>query len=96
MRTANYTDLRNNLKDYIDSVINDSDVVIVNRGKGAGVVLMSLEEYNAIRETEYIMSSQETMETIRKGEDDIKKGNVVSQKEGESISDFLERVSCTE
>jgi len=36
MRTANYTDLRNNLKDYIDSVINDSDTVIVNLGGGNG------------------------------------------------------------
>jgi len=37
------------LKGYIDSVINDSDTVIVNRGAGTGIVLMSLEEYNAIR-----------------------------------------------
>ena len=27
MRTANYTDLRANLKDYIDSVIDDYDTV---------------------------------------------------------------------
>ena len=96
MRTANYTDLRNNLKSYIDSVINDSDTVIVNRGAGTGIVLMSLEEYNAIKETEYIMSSHATMEAIRKGEDEIKKGDAISQKKGESIPDFLERVLCTE
>ncbi|MCL1933661.1 MAG: type II toxin-antitoxin system Phd/YefM family antitoxin [Candidatus Azobacteroides sp.] len=95
MRTANYTDLRNNLKSYIDSVINDSETVIVNRGGGAGIVLMSLEEYNAIKEMEYILSSHETMEAVRKGEDDIKKGNVISRKNGESLSDFLERVLCT-
>ena len=33
MRTANYTDLRANLKGYIDSVIDDCETVIVNRGK---------------------------------------------------------------
>ena len=32
MRTANYSDLRQNLKTYIDSVIEDSDTVIINRG----------------------------------------------------------------
>lgn len=32
MRTANYTDLRANLKGYIDSVIDDYDTVIINRG----------------------------------------------------------------
>ena len=95
MRTATYTDLRNNLKNYIDSVIEDSDTVIINRHGGTGVVIISLDEYNSLKETEYIISSPETMKAIRKGEDDIKNGNLISQKEGESVIDFLERVSCT-
>ena len=45
MRTANYTDLRANLKGYIDSVIDDCDTVVINRGNGTGVVMISLEEY---------------------------------------------------
>jgi antitoxin YefM len=57
MRTANYTDLRNNLKSYIDSVIENADTVIIHRSVGKGAVLISLDEYNAIKETEYIMSS---------------------------------------
>ena len=44
MRTANYTDLRANLKGYIDSVIDDYDTVIINRGNGKGVVMISLDE----------------------------------------------------
>ena len=51
MRTANYTDLRANLKGYIDSVIDDCETVIVNRGKGSGVVMISLDEYNSLKET---------------------------------------------
>ena len=51
MRTANYTDLRANLKGYIDSVIDDYDTVIVNRGNGKGVVMISLDEYNSLKET---------------------------------------------
>ncbi len=96
MRTANYTDLRANLKSYIDSVIDDSDTVVINRGNGKGVVMISLDEYNSLKETEYIMSSPETMESIRKGEDDIKNGNFISQKESESMDDFLKRAVCTE
>ena len=56
MRTANYTDLRANLKGYIDSVIDDCETVIVNRGKGSGVVMISLDEYNSLKETEYILT----------------------------------------
>lgn len=96
MRTANYTDLRANLKSYIDAVIDDYDTVVVNRGNGKGVVMISLDEYNSLKETEYIMSSPETMEAIHKGEEDIKNGNFISQNEGESIEDFLKRAACTE
>lgn len=74
MRTANYTDFRANLKGYIDSVIDDCDTVVINRGNGTGVVLMSLDEYNALKETEYIMSSEQTMKDIRQGEEDLRAG----------------------
>ncbi|MDR3236305.1 MAG: type II toxin-antitoxin system Phd/YefM family antitoxin [Prevotellaceae bacterium] len=96
MRTANYTELRNNLKGYLDGVINNSEPLIVNRSGNNGVVIISLDEYNAIKETEYIMSSSETMAAIRRGEEELKKGDVYIQNHGESISAFLERVSCTE
>lgn len=36
--------------------------------------MISLDEYNSLKETEYIMSSSETMEDIRQGEEDIKNG----------------------
>ena len=72
MRTANYTDLRANLKGYIDSVIDDCDTVLINRGNGTGVVMISLEEYNSLKEPEYIMSSEQN--DIRKGEEDLKAG----------------------
>ena len=96
MRTANYTDLRTNLKEYIDSVIDDYETVIINRGNGKGVVMISLDEYNSLKETEYIMSSPATMEAIRRGEEDIKNDNLIAQNEGESIEDFLSRALCTE
>ena len=95
MRTVSYTDLRANLKSYIDAVIDDYDTVVI-RGNGKGVVMISLDEYNSLKETEYIMSSPETMEAIHKGEEDIKNGNSISQNEGESIEDFLKRVAYTE
>jgi antitoxin YefM len=68
MKTASYTDLKNNLKKHLDSVINDSETIIVNRGGGTGVVIMSLDEYNSIKETEHILSSPQTVANIRKSE----------------------------
>ena len=79
MRTENYSELRNNLKSYLDGVINDSEPLLVHRAGNDSVVVISLEEYNSIKETEYIMKSPAMMDIIRKGEKDIKdrKGKVV-------------------
>ena len=97
MKTTSYTDLKADLKSYIDAVIDDYDTVVVNHGNGngKGVVMISLDEYNSLKETEYLMSSPDTMKAIHKGEEDIKNGNSISQDEGESIEDFLKR-ACTE
>ena len=74
MRTANYSELRNNLKAYLDGVINDSEPLLVHRAGNESVVDISLEEYNSIKETEYIMKSPAMMDIIRKGEREIKNG----------------------
>ncbi len=74
MRTANYSELRKNLKHYLDEVINDNEPLLVHRSGNESVVVISLDEYNAIKETEYIMKSPAMMNIIRKGDDEIKRG----------------------
>lgn len=74
MRTANYTELRNNLKRYLDGVVNDSEPLLVHRAGNESVVIISLDEYNSIKETEYIMKSPAMMEVIREGEKEMKEG----------------------
>ena len=92
MRTANYTDLRKNLKGYLDSVIDDSETVIINREGNEAVVMISLEEYNAIKETAYLMQSPEMIKAIRQGVSDVEAGRVVKQEPGETIADLLGRL----
>lgn len=92
MRTANYTELRKNLSAYLDAVIDDSETVIINREGNDAVVMISLEEYNAIKETAYLMQSPAMMAAIRKGVEDAEEGRTFVQKGGESIADFLNRL----
>lgn len=77
MRTANYTELRKNLKGHIDAVINDNDALVVDRGNNTGIVMISLEEYNSIMETQYIMSNETVMNDIRKSLAEIAEGKGV-------------------
>ena len=74
MRTANYSELRKNLKEHIDAVIADNDALIVDRGNNTGIVMISLEEYNSIMETEYIMSNSKVLADIQQSLQEISEG----------------------
>ena len=92
MKTVNFTELRKNLRSYLDGVINNTDTVVISRENGTAAVLISMDEYNAIKETEYIMQSPATMEAIRRASDELDKGESVRQEDGETIEEFLERI----
>ncbi len=96
MKTTNYTELRNNLKQYLDSVVESNTPLVITRPGSKSVIVMSLDDYNALIETEYILSNKQLMEDLQKAEEDIKEGRTISQKDGESIEQFLDRLKCTE
>jgi len=76
MTTTSVTNFRANIKQYLDAVINDCQEVIINRGRESAV-LISLDEYNSLKETEYLMSSKEMEKAILKGMEDVKSGKYV-------------------
>jgi antitoxin YefM len=48
MVAANYTAVRNNLKDYCDKASDEGEIVLVTRKAGKNVVIMSLDRFNQI------------------------------------------------
>ena len=64
MQVVNFTEARNNLKSLFDTVYNDSEEVIVNRKHGENVVIISLDNYNTMRETDYLLSSPKNKERL--------------------------------
>ena len=74
-----YSEARKNLASLMDSVCDDSDVVVITRRKARPVVLMSLDEYNSIQETGYLLRSPANAERLRESIEDMKKGNVVER-----------------
>ena len=57
MITATISDFRKDIKEYFSKVTENFETLIINRGKNSGVVVISLEEYNALVTTQYEMSS---------------------------------------
>ena len=64
MQVVNFTEARNNLKSIFDDVYLNSDEVIVNRKNGENVVIISLDRFNSMNETEYLMRSAKNKEHI--------------------------------
>ncbi len=58
MKVVNYTDLRGNLKKWMDLVVNDVEELIIKRKNNKDLVLISLEEYNSLKETSYLLSGK--------------------------------------
>jgi antitoxin YefM len=96
MRTTNYTDLRSNLKHHLDAVVNDNEPLIVNRSGNNSVVIMNLDDYNALIETHYVLNNPHLMNAIAAAEEEIKYGKTTPQNPNESIEDYLKRLSCTD
>ena len=57
MLTTTLSDFRKDIKHYMDSVIENFETLIINRGKDSGIVVMSLAEYNSLCATQHEMSS---------------------------------------
>ena len=58
MDTVNYTDFRSNLKHWFDKVVNDVSDVVIKRKNGKDLVLISLDEYNSLKETAYLLTGK--------------------------------------
>jgi len=58
METVNYTNFRSNLKHWFDKVIDDVSEVIIKRKGGKDLVLISLDEYNSLKETTYLLTGK--------------------------------------
>lgn len=56
MVTTTISDFRKSIKGYIDSVIENNEPVLINRGR-QGAVLVSLDEYNAMVRTASVLTS---------------------------------------
>ena len=57
MQVLSLTEARNNLKSVFDSVYHDNDEVVIHRKGKENVVVISFDEYNSMKETNYLLSS---------------------------------------
>lgn len=57
MKTMSYTDSRANYAQVLDAVTDDREAVVITRAGHEPVVMVSLADYESLRETAYLMRS---------------------------------------
>lgn len=57
MKTMSYTESRARYAQVLDAVANDREEVVITRAGHEPVVIVSLEDYESLRETAYLMRS---------------------------------------
>lgn len=87
MQVVNFTEARNNLKSLFDDVYHNYEDVIVNRKNGENVVIISLDKYNSMNETEYLMRSPANRKHLLESMKQIEEGRVVTKDFSELIDE---------
>ncbi len=79
MQVISMTEARNNLKSVFDSVYRDHEEVIIHRKGRENVVMISMDEYNSMKETNYLLSSPKNAKHLRESIEQLKAGKIVER-----------------
>lgn len=74
MKIVSFTEARNSLKTVLDSVVNDADTTVITRRDSEDAVVMSLDYYNSLMETVYLLRSPANAEHLERSISQYKNG----------------------
>jgi antitoxin YefM len=77
MKTATISDFRENLKNYLDEVDKNSEILVLSRPKKQGMVVLSLSHFESLRETAYLLSTKANTLRLMEGIEQAKAKKLV-------------------
>ena len=76
MLAVNYTNLRDNMKSYMDKVTDDYETMIVTRKDNKNVVMISEESYNNMMENIYVMGNKSNYDWLMESKSQLANGKI--------------------
>ncbi len=76
MLAVNYTNLRDNMKSYMDKVTEDYETMIVTRKDNKNVVMLSEESYNNLMENIYVMGNKTNYDWLMESKAQLETGKL--------------------
>ena len=75
MKALSYTALRNTLAKTMEKVCNDHEPIIITRKSEGAVVMLSLEDYESLEETTYLLRSPKNLKRLVESIAQLEQGN---------------------
>jgi antitoxin YefM len=79
MRVVSFTEARNNLKTVLDHVVEDADYTVITRRDAEDAVVMSLEFFNSLQETVYLLKSPANVAHLERSITQYKEGKILER-----------------
>lgn len=76
MLAVNYTNLRENMKTYMDKVTDDYETMIVTRKNNKNVVMISEDAYNNLMENIHVMGNKANYDWLMESKAQLENGNI--------------------
>ena len=74
MLAVNYTNLRDNMKAYMDKVTDDYETMIVTRKNNRNIVMLSEESYNNLMENIHVLGNKSNYDWLIESKAQLEKG----------------------
>ncbi len=74
MDITTYSNFRQNLKKFLDTISGSHNPLFVKRSKGEDVVVLSKSDYDSMQETFYLLRSPQNALRLLEGIEEYKKG----------------------
>ena len=77
MRTMSYSQSRAHYAEVLDSVVDDREEIVITRAGKEPVVIVSLDDYQSLKEAAYLMRSPENARRLRESIEQLERGEGV-------------------